>query len=153
MQKSDELILDPATNIAFTRLRTIMEETGGGEHFFKSNLTGAFNQGVMSVIKARSKDTLTVDEASRKLTKDYLPSSFSTGPTGDNLLAGIFESIRANSTNGALNVGYELVLAEIIREVIKISYALGVTAGFEISSDEVLRKIYLASADRFEKGT
>jgi hypothetical protein len=48
-------------------------------------------------------------------------------------------------------MGYESLVSDDIKKVIQIVYAIGITAGFDISSDPDLKSIYQANVERFIK--
>jgi hypothetical protein len=54
-----------------------------------------------------------------------------------------------NTTDYVLNIGYETILEDCFNKVLRIAYSIGITTGFEIASDDELKRIYTANVERF----
>lgn len=117
----------------------------------KNMITNGYNYGVFSLLNDRkvSKDKSKLDKT-KEITA-YLPDIFKDSEMGKQLTNSIMEAIKTNSSNYILNIGYETILPDDIKKVIQIAYALGITAGFDISSDPELKSIYQTNIERFIK--
>ena len=117
----------------------------------KNMITSAYNYGVFSLLTDRkaSKDKSKLDKT-KEITA-YLPDMFKNSDMGNQLTESVMQSIKTNSSNYILNIGYETVLPDDIKNVIQIAYAIGITAGFDISSDPELKTIYQSNIERFLK--
>lgn len=117
----------------------------------KNMIATAFNYGIFSLLNERKviKNMSTI-EKSKELTT-YLPSVFKDSDMASQLVNSIMESIKTNSSNYTLNIGYEAIVPEDIKKVIQIVYAMGITAGFDISSNPDLKSFYQVNIERFIK--
>lgn len=117
----------------------------------KNMITSAYNYGVFSLLTDRkvSKDRTKLDKT-KEITA-YLPDMFTNSDMGEQLTTSVMQSIKTNSSNYILNIGYETIIPDDIKKVLQIAYAIGITAGFDISSDPELKSIYQANIERFIK--
>ena len=119
----------------------------------KSNIDAlvseAYNSGVMSMIKKQKSTEVNTDLIKSKEITKMLPGNFIKQEIGEKAINGILESIKSCQENGELSIGWEeLVKADIIN-FIRVVYAIGITSGFEIASDEAFKRLYLANQERF----
>ncbi len=115
---------------------------------FQTIAASAYNEGVVEMIskgKPVKKGSL---EKSKELTK-MLPDQFCKGEMGKVAVNNILAAIDTNQTEGILNIGYEELVKREIENIVRIIYAIGVTAGFEIADDEDFRSMYLVNKNRF----
>ena len=117
----------------------------------KDMITNAYNYGVFSLLNDRkaSKDKTKLDKT-KEITA-YLPDRFTNSDIGEQLTTSVMQSIKTNSSNYILNIGYETIIPDDIKKVLQIAYAIGITTGFDISSDPELKSIYQANIERFIK--
>ena len=117
----------------------------------KDMITNAYNYCVFSLLNDRkaSKDKTKLDKT-KEITA-YLPDRFTNSDIGEQLTTSVMQSIKTNSSNYILNIGYETIIPDDIKKVLQIAYAIGITTGFDISSDPELKSIYQANIERFIK--
>lgn len=154
MQSSDFL----KSNAFITRLNKILKDTKADDYtddqlknMISNILLDTFNDGIISNITERKKvSEQTLQKKSKEVT-GFLPAHFKNSEVGKKLLSTIQSDIIANTTDYVLNVGYEPVLDESINNALQIAYSVGITTGFEISSDPDMKSIYTANVERFMK--
>lgn len=109
----------------------------------------AFNEGIFSIISAKSKLSSKGSlEKSNEITK-LLPDNFIKSELGLQSISGIMNSIASNQNDGILNIGSEALIKRDVENFIRIVYAIGITTGFEIASDQDYKDMYLANKNRF----
>ena len=140
MTVSDYISADSVEK-AFTRVQTAWKTSkDSGFALFKTSLGDAFNAGFFAMMNFKKGKTPSVEDASTKLTNDYLPASFGKNEMCKVAIDSVIDRIKVNSKNNVLNVGYEKTLREPLREIMKTIYAIGLTSGFEIANDPELKE-------------
>lgn len=117
----------------------------------KNIVTNAYNYGAFSIMNDRkASQEKTILSKSKEVTS-YLPDNFKKSDMGQQLTNSIMAAIETNSQDSILNIGYETILPDDISNAIQIAYAIGLTVGFDISSDPDLKSIYQSNIERFLK--
>lgn len=109
----------------------------------------SFNDGIianMTEKKKISKENLV--KKSKEIT-NWLPAHFKKTETGKKLVELMLAELLNNTTDYVLNIGYETILEDCFNKVLRIAYSIGITTGFEIASDDELKRIYTANVERF----
>lgn len=112
-------------------------------------LLDSFNDGIianMTEKKKISKENLV--KKSKEIT-NWLPAHFKKTETGKKLVELMLSELLNNTTDYVLNIGYETILEDCFNKVLRIAYSIGITTGFEIASDDELKRIYTANVERF----
>ena len=80
----------------------------------KNMITSAYNYGVFSLLNDRkaSKDRTKLDKT-KEITA-YLPDMFTNSDMGEQLTTSVMQSIKTNSSNYILNIGYETIIPDDI---------------------------------------
>lgn len=117
----------------------------------KSIVSNAYNYGAFSIMNDRkASQEKTMLSKSKEVTA-YFPDNFKKSEMGKQLNDLIMASILTNSQGSVLNIGYEEILPDDISRALQIAYAIGLSVGFDISSDPDLKSIYQSNIERFLK--
>ena len=121
------------------------------ENILNRVILDAFNDGIISNMTEKKKlSEETLKKKSKEVTS-FLPAHFKSTDSGKKLAQIVMDEIVSNTTDYVLNVGYEPVLIDAINKVLQVAYSIGITTGFEISSDPDMKSIYTANVERFMK--
>ena len=86
----------------------------------KDMITNAYNYGVFSLLNDRkaSKDKTKLDKT-KEITA-YLPDRFTNSDIGEQLTTSVMQSIKTNSSNYILDIGYETIIPDDIKKIVYI---------------------------------